>query len=81
VTPDFIIHPDLAFTRCVMANGSVTRVTAGVGPCKACGADCSSTGHPGERWLVRGFRLDAGKPVRVPGMHLVCHDCLIMWDE
>ena len=76
-----IIHPDLAFVRCIITNGHVTRCTTGVGLCKACGGDCSETGYPGERWLVRGFRLEAGAPVRIPGMHLVCHDCLIMWDE
>jgi len=81
MTPDTIIHPDLAFTRCIMSEGRVTRCTTGVGLCKACGNDCSETGYPGERWLVRGFRLEAGAPVRIPGMHLVCHDCLIMWDE
>jgi hypothetical protein len=79
--PDYIIHPDLAFTRCIMSEGRVTRCTSVVGPCKACGNDCSTTAYPGDRWLVRGFRLEDGKTVRIPGMHLVCHDCLIMWDE
>ena len=76
-----IIHPDLAFTRCIKTEGRVTRCMVTDPVCKACGKHDGDTGWPQERWLVRGFRLDAGEPVRIPGMHLVCHTCLIMWDD
>ena len=81
MTPDFIIHPDLAFTRCVMSDGRVTRCQVTEPVCKACGNHDGDTGWPLERWLVRGFRMEKGKTVRIPGLHLVCQECLMMWDE
>jgi hypothetical protein len=79
--PDYIIHPDLAFTRCVTEHGRIVREEVPIGRCHQCDNNCAKTGWPGVRWLVRGFRLEAGKPVRIPGKHLVCQECLILWDE
>jgi hypothetical protein len=80
--PDTIIHPDLAFTRCITEGGYiVTECVPEGSTCVTCGKADTETGWPGVRWLVRGFRLEAGTPVRIPGKHLVCQECLILWDE
>ena len=78
-----IIHPQLAFTRCIEEGGQIVTEHVPEGSCcEACGKADTDTGWPGKRWLVRGYRKDAPwAVVRIPGKHLVCHDCLIMWNE
>ena len=76
-----IIHPDLAFTRCITEHGQIVRETGKIGPCLECGDNCANTGWPGVRWTVRAYIHEDGKVVRLNGRHEVCHTCLIMWNE
>lgn len=79
--PDTILHPRLDSVRCVLRGRRIVIEDVQPGPCGACGNSCTETDRPGERFLVRGYyRDEAGKLLKLPGEHAICHDCLIMWD-
>lgn len=81
---DWIIHPELAFVRCCTSGGDIMTEHVEPGACGACGKGDADTGSPGERWVVRAYlhgECANDKPRRLPGKHLICQECLILWDE